>query len=58
MFVNSTFDPERTISLKFSGINKELFYKSFIKTAVIKKCSFNKIFRVTADKTKNVYVVH
>ncbi|CAD8060374.1 unnamed protein product [Paramecium sonneborni] len=48
-FVCSAFDPERLKNLKFEKLTKETLYKNYIKSAQIKKSSFNKVFRVSVS---------
>ncbi|CAK67415.1 unnamed protein product (macronuclear) [Paramecium tetraurelia] len=49
-FVCNTFDPERLKCLTFSKLSKEILYSNYRKSAQIKKCSFNKVFRVSLQQ--------
>ncbi|CAD8058508.1 unnamed protein product [Paramecium sonneborni] len=55
-FVCNTFEPERLKQLTFGKLTKEELYNNYIKSALIKKSLFNKVFRVSAHKI--AFTVH
>ncbi|CAD8132041.1 unnamed protein product [Paramecium octaurelia] len=48
-FVQNTYDPKRSLQLRFLNINKDAFYQVHIKKNTIKKGKFNKIFLVKGE---------
>ncbi|CAD8055437.1 unnamed protein product [Paramecium sonneborni] len=53
-FVQNTYDPQRNQQLRFSNINKDIFYNLHIKKQTIKKGKFNKVFLVKSEKQEKV----